>query len=256
MSKSNRKLKEADKKIIASSQFWKCKICHNILTSSYQIDHIIPYSVFQDDSYNNLQALCANCHSYKSQKENKRILNFKKLSAILKKKICWYCIEEYDEFHICDKILKDVPVTKSKCHIVDNKIENLNKYIYVENDKTQDKIVNNLSKYFKKLSISNIEDSILKIKLLPTVIFVNDYYTDFINHKDYTVEKICEAVKVATKNSDNIYTEVEIELSGMNPYGEKDIPDELINHIDTYLHKALPTHLFKKDTDIEYIFIT
>ena len=84
--KSSRKLKESDKKIIASSQFWKCKICENMLTSSYQIDHIIPFSISQDDSYNNLQALCANCHSYKSQKENNRILQFKKISALLKKK--------------------------------------------------------------------------------------------------------------------------------------------------------------------------
>jgi hypothetical protein len=254
--KSGRKLKEADKKIIASSQFWKCKICENMLISSYQIDHIIPFSISQDDSYNNLQALCANCHSYKSQKENNRILSFKKLSALLKKNLCWFCTNElFDEFHICDKTLKDILLPKNKTQIVDKDINHLDKYIYTEKQQEKNQIIS-LTKCFKKLSINTNNTSTLKIKLLPTIIFVNDYHTDFINHQDYTVEKICEAINTATKDSNLLYTEVEIDLSNMNPYGEKHIPEELIDHIDTYLHQALPTNLFNSDTDIEYTFIT
>jgi 5-methylcytosine-specific restriction protein A len=54
------------KKIIASSQKWKCAKCHNIFDASYEIDHINPLYKGGNNSINNLQALCRNCHGKKT----------------------------------------------------------------------------------------------------------------------------------------------------------------------------------------------
>jgi rubrerythrin len=65
-----RKLGESQKKIIAASQAWKCKICEAILSAAYQIDHIIPLWNGGLDSMENLQAICPSCHATKTQKES------------------------------------------------------------------------------------------------------------------------------------------------------------------------------------------
>ena len=61
----SRKLTESFKKIIAHKQQYKCLKCDKLLPPSFQIDHIIPFSISKDDSEQNLQALCPNCHSLK-----------------------------------------------------------------------------------------------------------------------------------------------------------------------------------------------
>lgn len=97
-STSQRKLSESVKKHIAARQFYKCnnkpgsnlsKIgdyeCPLWLKNSenkgifdisgYEIDHIIEFSVTHDDREENLQALCASCHSVKTKnfmREHKR----------------------------------------------------------------------------------------------------------------------------------------------------------------------------------------
>jgi len=58
-----RSLSESVKKQIAFAQQYKCKKCDVLLPSSYQIDHVIPHSVSNDDSEQNLMALCPNCHN-------------------------------------------------------------------------------------------------------------------------------------------------------------------------------------------------
>ena len=85
-----RKLTESMKKHIAAKQNYRCAnepgkklerlenyqcllwkldgINRGIFDQSgYQIDHIVEYSQTHDDSENNLQALCPNCHSFKKQ---------------------------------------------------------------------------------------------------------------------------------------------------------------------------------------------
>ena len=60
---SDRKLSEATKKNVAYSQRWTCNICQILLPPTYQVDHIVPHAILADDSPDNLQALCPNCHS-------------------------------------------------------------------------------------------------------------------------------------------------------------------------------------------------
>jgi len=85
-----RKLSQAHKKKIAANQFYKCNNKPNSKLKGlegykcplwlknddnkgsfdfggYEIDHIEEYSVTKDDSDDNLQALCKNCHSVKTK---------------------------------------------------------------------------------------------------------------------------------------------------------------------------------------------
>ena len=57
-----RNVSESKKKIVASSQHWKCKICDILLKHTYEIDHINPLYKGGDNELNNLQALCRECH--------------------------------------------------------------------------------------------------------------------------------------------------------------------------------------------------
>jgi hypothetical protein len=245
--KSTRKLKETDKKVIAASQLWKCKKCEKILSSSYQIDHIIPFSVSADDSYDNLQALCSNCHSSKSQRENIRILQYKKLNALSKKNLCWFCTKEINDNHNCNKTLIDITVPKIKQKNLKT-IDEIDKFIYM---KEEDQLVNKVS------NLSLNEKHILKIRLLPSVIVINNYFTDFINVSEYSVERISKAIETAMSfQEENIlYSVIEIDLSKMNPYGEDVVPDDLIEHLNIYMRECLPKHFFVSEENIDYIYI-
>ena len=61
-----RKVNETTKKVVAANQGWHCNMCQNMLDASYEVDHIIPLYKGGDNSINNLQALCRNCHGKKT----------------------------------------------------------------------------------------------------------------------------------------------------------------------------------------------
>jgi len=72
--KSTRRVSETLKKIVAHNQRYTCAVCRSMLPPSYQVDHIVPlytdiYGTQTDylNSPQNLQALCPNCHSIKTQ---------------------------------------------------------------------------------------------------------------------------------------------------------------------------------------------
>ena len=54
---------------VAASQSWKCANCKMLLTSSFEIDHIEPWSESFDDSRDNLRCLCCPCHAKKTADE-------------------------------------------------------------------------------------------------------------------------------------------------------------------------------------------
>ena len=61
-----RKVSETTKKVVAANQRWHCSMCNNMLDASYEVDHIVPLYKGGDNSINNLQALCRNCHGKKT----------------------------------------------------------------------------------------------------------------------------------------------------------------------------------------------
>jgi hypothetical protein len=54
---------------IASNQDWKCNVCTKKLSSVFHVDHIARWTDTFDDSDENLQVLCVECHTYKTSQE-------------------------------------------------------------------------------------------------------------------------------------------------------------------------------------------
>jgi hypothetical protein len=54
------------KKIVASNQKWLCGNCKRTLDFTYEIDHIVPLFKGGSNEYNNLIALCRECHGRKT----------------------------------------------------------------------------------------------------------------------------------------------------------------------------------------------
>ena len=55
---------------IAAGQNWECAICHMKLSSVFHIDHIQRWTDTFDDTDENLQCLCVECHTQKTSEEN------------------------------------------------------------------------------------------------------------------------------------------------------------------------------------------
>lgn len=64
-----RKVTATIKLQIGVSQSWKCNSCHELLKSTFHIDHIIQICKGGTNHEDNLQALCVECHAQKTQLE-------------------------------------------------------------------------------------------------------------------------------------------------------------------------------------------
>ena len=64
--KQKRCVSPLKKKLVASSQEWKCGHCYELLSAWYEVDHIIPLYVGGSNDLSNLMALCRNCHGAKT----------------------------------------------------------------------------------------------------------------------------------------------------------------------------------------------
>lgn len=226
---SRRKLSERDKKMIAGSQKWKCGKCYIILPSTYQIDHVIPYSISMDDSFDNLEALCPNCHSSKTQKEFLRIIEFKKYRSLKNNiNICWYCLNP-EILHECSKKFEKISF---KSLYNKNEIILFDKYNFIEDKNSySDKLLIEL--YPNHIKINNFE-------------FKEDY-------KIYGVKSIGECILKATrtKKDSNRYSEIEITFN----LEQDDIPDELIDHLEKEIMNYIPKRILKTK-NINLVFIT
>jgi Zn finger protein HypA/HybF involved in hydrogenase expression len=60
---------EAQKRIVAARQSWRCSSCEHLLSSAFQVDHTRPLWDGGADSLDNAKCLCPNCHSIKTQTE-------------------------------------------------------------------------------------------------------------------------------------------------------------------------------------------
>lgn len=65
-----RSVGETRKKIVASSQNWRCKHCTNQLTAFYEIDHVVALEQGGKNDPSNLVALCRECHAKKTYSMN------------------------------------------------------------------------------------------------------------------------------------------------------------------------------------------
>lgn len=67
-----RNLTEADKKFVASRQQFKCNMCQEVLTNTYEVDHIEMQAINRWDTHarHNIQALCARCHRKKTWQDS------------------------------------------------------------------------------------------------------------------------------------------------------------------------------------------
>jgi len=61
-----RSVGETRKKMVASSQNWRCKHCTNQLTAFYEIDHVVGLEHGGNNEAANLVALCRECHAKKT----------------------------------------------------------------------------------------------------------------------------------------------------------------------------------------------
>jgi 5-methylcytosine-specific restriction protein A len=64
-----RSVSEARKKAVAATQGWKCSACNNVLSATYEVDHIIELQDGGSNEVENLTAMCRNCHGDKTLRE-------------------------------------------------------------------------------------------------------------------------------------------------------------------------------------------
>lgn len=67
--KQKRTINGYKKRLLASSQEWKCGHCKQILDPAYEVDHIIPLSQGGTNDDSNLLCLCRKCHGIKTFQE-------------------------------------------------------------------------------------------------------------------------------------------------------------------------------------------
>lgn len=112
------KLSQAFRDRIRYRQGYQCAKCAILLPPYSDLDHIIPWSISHDNSEDNLQFLCPNCHREKTVKEC--ILRF---DNVIVEETPTNKIREYnDKFEYLDKTIADIkmkkPAPKEKVIIV------------------------------------------------------------------------------------------------------------------------------------------
>lgn len=248
MNSSRKSIRESTKKEISYRQSYKCLKCFDLLPPSFQIDHIIPWSLSHDDSEENLQALCPNCHSLKTQKEYMRIIQYKKILEDCPKDtaLCWFCLETSDEncTHNCEKILKDISkLVKKQIQIVSSFEEICGKYRYVKKEKEETPIDNN---------INNILD--IKIAIYSKSIYVNNVIVKFTD--ELMIEHIVDAVFTATRSKkySKMYdmVHISIEISNDDNNSEKEECMQFIE--DSDIVSQFPPRIFRNPDEIIIIY--
>ena len=230
---NKRFLKESTKKVIAFNQNYICKNCDTILPPSFQIDHIIPFSISQNDNDDNLQALCPNCHSLKTQRENLRIINFKKMYNV--NEHCWFCLEK-NCVQNCSKILKKIEISTTRSKKDRSSFVTMcEKHRYEEFEENKE--------VEKNKDILNIE-----ICMYNCCIYVNDVICR-MNKYDITTQDIIDAVFLATrsKKHNKQYNIISIKLIPPNNYLQEEL-DDCVNYIESEITvEDFPERIFKSD---------
>ena len=67
---NKRSVSETKKKFVAARQEWKCAKCNKMLPAWFETDHIIELQKGGTNNVDNLEALCRDCHGYKTSLSN------------------------------------------------------------------------------------------------------------------------------------------------------------------------------------------
>lgn len=272
----SRKLRDSVKKIIAHKQKYNCAMCLELLPPSFQVDHIIPHSISNDDSEENLQALCPNCHSLKTQRENLRIYQYKKLREECPEDyvLCWFCIETYQNTQekehksVCSRQVKNIEQSlKKQKEIISSCEEVLNKYKYVSRSKIED-----LSGKIETININvndkkdnSRDETTLKIKIIlsddSSYVYVKENFVCKIKSNDIYPADIAECVFIATrtKKDSNKYSCVDISVeTNINENerverSEEVCREDCVDFLIDSLQDLLPERIFKKGADITWM---
>jgi len=257
----SRKLQDSVKKIIAHKQKYHCSMCNELLPPSYQVDHIIPHSISNDDTEDNLQALCPNCHSLKTQRENLRIYQYKKLREKCPEdsKLCWFCIEVYEivEEHHCSKQVKNIEKCLQKQKAILTSFEEVcNKYKYTKPEVDKNENQND----------GETGEDILKVRIVLNInekenygyVYVKDNFVCKIKSEKIYPEDVAECVFIATrtKKDSKKYTSIDISIES-NVENENDEyeneKNECLEYLIKNLENLLPERIFKTMDDITWI---
>ena len=94
-----RRLTTGEKKRIAAAGGWRCYMCHALLPSTYEIDHIIPLFEGGADSAENCGPACPECHRKKSEEEEirraKRMMQMQNYSSELSCQRCGAVVSRF-----------------------------------------------------------------------------------------------------------------------------------------------------------------
>lgn len=108
--KAKRQILNENKKFLLEVQGGKCKNCRIDVGNIYDIDHIIPFSISEDNSISNLQLLCPNCHAQKTRGCERKKIKIFKSTFNTKYPHCWNCFKRVSPFFFngimcksCDK---------------------------------------------------------------------------------------------------------------------------------------------------------
>ena len=251
----SRKLTESFKKIIAHKQQYKCLKCDKLLPPSFQIDHIIPFSISKDDSEQNLQALCPNCHSLKTQRENNRINKFKSLLSKCPKdtSICWFCLEtsEKMEQHTCSKEIKDIQeIILEQKKTLSTFEDMISKNKYAEND---------LLKAFYKINLQKPNNVLnVKICLYNLCVYVDNMIYK-IKDNDILPSDVGDAISFATRSKKycNKIDTIEIDISHNVEEDEsfEISKNECFDYLSEVLLDYVPEFILSKDNYVSLILV-
>lgn len=232
-----RRLTETVKKTVAYSQEWRCKTCKVLLPPSYQIDHIVPHSILQDDSIGNLQALCPTCHANKTQVEQARIVKYKYKRALENHQLCWFCLERVGPTMscCCDKTLRNIDTSNKKLSL----ISTFDKFCHITDEPRK-------RKFFASCP--------LVLTLQRDTVIVNDtHHYPVESEEEYHASFIARCVFLATrtKKCSKLYNSVEITIE----FGEQPAdPDGLIDMLDVDLRKLITQRIFNT-TNVQWSYL-
>ena len=249
---NKRKLSESIKKEVAHRQNYICYKCEKMLPPTYQTDHIVPHSISYDDNIDNLQALCPNCHSLKTQRENIRIIKFKSLLSKCPN-LCWFCLEEEEDEHMCSKILKDINIKKEDKPKIN--VSSFDEMIVSHIRDENYSIVNN----FDNLKINNSQEEeeisnilFIEICLHSRTIIVNKKKKYKTIDNDILPSDVGESVFQATRSKkySNKIDVIEIVIIDSVIEQNDEDKNKCCNYLSDILLDYIPNRILKKETEI------